>query len=154
MAALTTVYGVQHTKYKGVITDGTSGMASFVTQQWNSRVQMVHDEYTVAATDTMAAGGVFNLGIVPKGARCLFAVVTYTSMAVAVTGTIKVGALTLGAVSSMTNAGSQVVGALIACSGTPLTADSAVTITTADQTVPASANITCTVFYIQDGVGA
>ena len=152
MAALTTVYGVNATKYKNIAA-GTTGMADYISEEWQDNVKMVYDSYAVASTDTMAAGGIFTFGRLKKGSRVLFAVVTYSAQSVATTGTLKVGTTTIGEVTSMTAAGSQVIGMLTAGIGTPITADANITLTTADQTVPASATISCVVFYIPDGIG-
>ena len=152
MAALTTVYGVNATKYKNIAA-GTTGMADYISEAWQDNVKMVYDRYAVSADDTMAAGGIFTFGRLPKGARVLFSIVTYSAMSVAVTGTLKVGSTTIGAVTTMASAGSQVIGSAVAGIGTPITADSNITLTTADQTVPASATVDCVVFYIPAGIG-
>ena len=148
MSALTTASGVNYTKYTA------GGMANFVTQQWGTGLECVHDEYTVPTGDTLAVAGVLTMGIVPKGARVLFHVITYTAAGAAATGTIKVGTTTSGSVTTMVAAGSQVIGSLIASSGTATTADSAVTLTIADQDLDAAVNVTLTTVYIQDGIGA
>ena len=150
---MTTYYGINATKYYNMITVPTTGMADFITEQWNDNVKMVHDEYTVPVGD-IAAGSIVTLGRVPKGSRVLYHIITYAAAGAAATGTIKVGSTTSAAVTSMVSAGSQVLGSLIASSGTPTTADANVTLTTADQTVDAAVNITLTTFYIPDGIGA
>ncbi len=83
----------------------------------------------------------------------LFHIITYSAASAAVTATVKIGTTTDSAITSMTSAGSQVVGSLIATSGTPITADSNVTLTTAGATAPAAMNFTLTTFYIPDGIG-
>jgi len=80
-------------------------------------------------------------------------IITYSAASAAVTGTIKVGTTTSGSVTTMTSAGSQVVGALIASSGTPTTADANITLTTAGAVAPAAMNFTLTTLYIPDGIG-
>ena len=144
---MTTYYGINATKY------AAGGMANFITEQWIANLKASHDEYTVPAA-TALAGSIVTMGRIPKGSRVLFHVITYSAASAAVTATIKVGSTTDGAITSMTAAGSQVVGALIASSGTPITADANVTLTTADATAPAAMNFTLTTFYIPDGIGA
>ena len=147
MSALTAVSGVNYTKY------AAGGVANLVSQQWMAPLEFVHDEYTVPTGDTVAVAGVISFGVVPKGARVLFHVITYTAAGAAATGTIKVGTTTSASVTSMVAAGSQVIGSLIASSGTPTTANSVVTLTIAAQDLDAATNITLTTVYIQDGIG-
>ena len=147
MSALTAVSGINHTKYTA------GGMSNFISEQWNLPLRMVHDEYTVPAGDTLAVAGVLSMGVVPKGSRVLFHVITYQAAGAAAVATIKVGTTTSASVTSMVAAGSQVVGSLIASSGTPTAADSVVTLTIADQDLDAAVNLTLTTVFIPDGIG-
>lgn len=151
MSALTAVSGVNYTKY------AAGGMSNFVTQQWANNLQMVHDEYTVPAGDTVAVSTYINMGRVPKGARVLFFIFTNSGSGAASTGGIRIGevaATAVAALTDMTSATTQVLGSLIAFSGTPLAAESKVDILlTSDADLDAATNITLTTVYIQDGVG-
>jgi len=145
--ALSTASSVGYTKYTA------GGMSNFISQHWNHDVLCVHDEYTVPAA-TLADPCIVSIGRMPKGSRVLFSFITYSAASAAVIGTLKVGSTTVGAVTSMTAAGSQYLPVLIAAAGTATTAEAAVTFTTSGAVAPAAMNFTVSVFYIQDGIGA
>ena len=157
MSALTAVSGVNYTKYASVIA-GTTGMSDYISQQWNENLMMVHDEYTVPAGDTVAVSETLKMGLIPKGARVLFFIFTNSGSGAASTGGIRIGevaATAVAALTDMTSATTQVLGSLIAFSGTPLTADSIVDILlSADADLDAATNLTLTTVYIQDDIGS
>ena len=153
MSALTAVSGVNYTKY------AAGGMSNFFAQQWNENLMMVHDEYTVPAGDTVAVSESIKFGIIPKGARVLFFIFTQSGSGAATTGGIRIGGVSATAavtsLTDMTSATTQVLGSVIAFSGTPLTADSIVDVLlTATADLDAATNLTLTTVYIQDDIGS
>ena len=140
---MATVNGVNYT-ITAAITAGTKGVADQIKNSLGANVKSIIDTYTFAG---QAAGTVVNLGTVPSGAKVLGFVITYGALGAAVTGTIKVGSTSAApTVTSMVAAGTQVIGYI--GGNTALTADSIVSLTTADQA--ATGQVTLVTLYAQD----
>ncbi len=142
-----TVKGEYHTQY------AAGGATNLVTNVWNNCLRTVYDTYTVVAATAMAAGSTIAMGIIPKGAIVLGFIWTSTAASAAVTADITIGdvaATTSEALTDMTSATQQFVPATGVFPYTPLTADSAVSVITAAQTMPTGQIVTLTTLYLMD----
>ena len=147
MAAITTANSVGYTKY------AATGVSNLVTSRWGNNVRMAYDTYTLPATDTAAAGFVVSMGRVPKGAIVLGFIWSSTAHGAAVTADVQiatVAATTAEAFTDMTAATQQFIPATGIFPYTPLTVDSAVTVTTAAQSFTPAATVCLTTLYILD----
>jgi hypothetical protein len=141
---MATVKGVRQTKNDAIVA-GTGTPSDLIDgQDWGAKVRVVLDNYVWAAE---VVGTIVELGEIPKGARVLKAIVYYDAAGGAVTGTIKIGSVTLGSVTSMVAAGAQEVLAPIAMVQTPLAAQSTASITTGGATAGTGGDIYMEVFY-------
>jgi len=147
MAALTTANGVEQTKY------AAGGIANMVAKLWNNDIKFAYDKYTLPATDTAAAGFVISMGRLPKHAIVLGFLWSATAMGAAMTADVEIGgvaATAAEAFTDMTSATQQFVLSTGIFPYTPLTADSAITVTTAAQAFAPEATVTLTTLYVMD----
>jgi len=153
MTALTTVSGVNATKYAAIIA-GTSGVADFMdgANEWGTKLRCMYDEYTVPVGDTVAVSTTVTFGTLPKGAKPLFAIFTQSGAVAAATAGITIGgtaATSTTALTDMTSATLQLVPFNNAFVTTVLSAASAVAILlTSSYDLDAETNLTLAVFYI------
>lgn len=142
---MTAYYGVGNTQYN------TGGLTNLVTKRWGTGVCAVYDTYTPPAGVTPAAGSTIYMGRLPKGATVIGFLWTSTAQGAAVTADVTIGstaATTAEAFTDMTAATTQFVGATGVFPYTPLTADSAIIVTTAAQSMAAESTVTLTTLYI------
>lgn len=147
MAAVTTVNGVEQTKF------AAGGIANMVTNLWQNEPKFVYDKFTMDAADTGAAGLVLSMGRLPKHAIVLGFYWTSTAQGAAMTADVAIGgvaATTAEAFTDATAATTQFVGATGVFPFTPLTADSQITVTTAAEDFVASATVTLMTLYVMD----
>ena len=146
MAAITTANGVEQTKY------AAGGIDNMVGKVWNNPLEMMYEKYTLPADDTAAAGLVISMGRLPKHAIVIGFYWTSTAQGAAMTAQVAIGGVdaTAAAFTDMTSATAQTVSATGVFPYTPLTAESQVTVTTADQAFAASATVTLTILYVND----
>ena len=147
MAAITTANGTHQTRY------AAGGIANMVGKVWNNDLRFVYEEYTLPATDTAAAAFVISMGRLPKSAIVLGFAWTSTAHGAAMTADVEIGgvaATTTEVFADMTLATTQLVGATGIFPYTPLTADSQITVITADEDFAPSATVTLATFYIMD----
>lgn len=149
MGVDTTLKGVNYTSVAGVVA-GTLSAGSFInaSTQFGSKLRVMYDQY-VADAD-YGAGSVVSMGLLPKGAIVLGFYFASEAQGVATTADIEIGGVAATgaeALTDMTSATAQIVPVLETFAGTPLTADSIVSIINAAQDFKDTKTITLAIIY-------
>ena len=149
MAASTTLKGAEYTKIAAIVA-GTASAESFPDAS-QRKLRMMYDswESTVAYDDPST----ISFALLPKGCRVLGWVVSWEAQGLAVTADFEIGGVAASAaeaVTDMTSAGQLFIPALATFQQTPLTADSILTMITADQALGQSDSISVTTMYLDE----
>ncbi len=158
MAAITTANGVNVTKRAAILAN-TGGISDFIkgAEEWGTKLRITYDTYALDG-DTMAAGGVITMGVVPLGARVLGFYCANEANAAATTADLQLvdaaGNITTATASeawtSWNGANQQFIPALEAVSNAALDAEHTVTVTTAAQTFADGKSIVVATLYIAE----
>ncbi|KKM91959.1 hypothetical protein LCGC14_1223280 [marine sediment metagenome] len=152
MTALSTANGVNSTKL-AALNANTGSLSDLIdgANEWGTKLRVLFDKYTVPSGDTISSTGVLTMGTLPKGARVLFFHFTQDAAGEAAVGTIKIATVDAAGsnvLTDMTSATKQLVPANDTFAITPLTVESAVTITFATQDVDAGTILTLATCYL------
>lgn len=156
MATITTANGVNSTK-RAALNANTGTIADFIdgANLWGTKLRVCHDNYEMDG-DTAAAGMVFTMGRVPKGARVLGFYVGNSAGTNAVTADLQLvdpagnitAATTAEAWSSWASAAHFFIPATRAVAAVAQDDEHTVTVTTAVAGVTDGTDITVATFYI------
>ena len=154
MTDLSTAYGVNYTKYYNIVTGKTAGVGNLIAgTQWNTKLRVMYDTYTVATGYTLHTDCTLSMGVIPKGAIILGWYFAQSAAGEACVGTMELDTTAVSATSAltdMTSATQQFVPALSTCSDRATTSAQVMNIGLATADIDAAVVVVLATFYIME----